>query len=94
MHHVRSKARGARPRRGAQLTVRNVPPHVASGLRRKARTERKSLNAVLVEALSREFEGIAPLHHDLDHLAGAWEKDRAFDSAIAAQDRVDESMWR
>jgi hypothetical protein len=39
-------------------------------------------------------EGGAPLHHDLDALAGTWEDDPEFDRAIADQDRVDEALWR
>ena len=31
---------------------------------------------------------------DLNDIAGSWRKDTAFDSALAAQDTVDEEMWR
>jgi hypothetical protein len=84
-------------RTSAQYTVRDVPAHVDGALRRKAREEGKSLNQVLRDALVREAGAgdLSPvLHNDLDHLAGKWEDDPAFDQAIAAQDRIDESLWR
>jgi hypothetical protein len=79
-----------------QFTVRRVPSRVARSLRDKARRERRSVNSVLVQALALaagtgEDE---PRFHDLDWLAGTWVKDPAFDAAIAAQDQVDESLWR
>ena len=80
----------------AQYTVRDVPAHVDGALRRKARDEGKSLNQVLRDALAKEAGAAEPhaLHHDLDHLAGKWEQDPEFDQAIAAQNRIDESLWR
>jgi hypothetical protein len=77
--------------------VRDVPAHVDSALRGKAQAEGKSLNHVLREALAREA-GVAGgpdvLHHDLDGLAGQWVEDAEFDRALAAQDHIDESLWR
>ena len=79
----------------SQLTVRGVPAHIDRALRGKAAAEHRSLNEVLVEALGRGA-GVeaAPVFTDLDHLAGKWEEDPAFDAALAAQDLVDEEMWR
>jgi hypothetical protein len=80
-----------------QYTVRDVPPTVDAALRRRARREGKSLNRLLREALVREAglgEADGVVHHDLDRLAGLWEPDPAFDAAIAAQDTVDEDLWR
>jgi len=80
-----------------QFTVRNVPEHVARALRRKAEESNQSLNKTLIEALARQAgteEGEEPAFHDLDHLAGKWEEDPEFDEAIAAQDKVDESLWK
>ena len=31
---------------------------------------------------------------DLDSLAGSWQEDPAFDSAVLAFEQVDEAMWR
>jgi hypothetical protein len=80
-----------------QYTVRGVPPPVDAALRRRARQEGKSLNRLLRDALVREAGlagGEEVVHHDLDPLAGRWEHDPAFDAAIAAQDAVDEDLWR
>jgi hypothetical protein len=80
-----------------QYTVRAIPPHVDRALRRKAAAERKSLNAVLCEALIKEAGVAEPsgrLYTDLDALAGRWLDDPGFDEAIQAQDRVDPSLWR
>lgn len=80
-----------------QFTVRNVPGHVANALRDKAKKQKKSLNSMLVEALSGQAgvgDSGEPVFHDLDHLAGKWVEDPEFDEAIAAQDRIDESLWK
>lgn len=79
-----------------QYTIRNIPDHLDSELRRVAREKGKSLNEVAVEALAR---GAGVSDHprrrrDLSDIAGTWRKDPAFDRAIAAQDTVDEEMWR
>jgi len=84
-------------RANVQYTVRDIPAHVDGALRSKARQEGKSLNRVLCETLAREAGVSAPsqvLHHDLDDLAGKWEDDSAFDQAVAAQNQIDESLWR
>src|SRR6185436_4502330 len=82
---------------GVQYTVRNVPRRVDAALRRKAAEEGKSLNEVLRQAVIREA-GLAGderrTYHDLDHLAGTWVEDPDFDAAIAAQDVIDESLWK
>jgi hypothetical protein len=70
---------------------------VDRALRRRAAREKKSLNAILREALIREAEGAEPagrLYTDLDALAGTWRDDPGFDEAIRAQDQVDASLWR
>lgn len=78
-----------------QLTIRGVPAQVKKLLRHRADSERKSLNAVLVEVLS-AAAGLAARdkgYSDLDDLAGRWLDDPAFDDAIRAQDQVDQSIW-
>lgn len=79
-----------------QYTVRGVPPEVDRALRRRAERENRSLNEVTVDALRRGAGlGEQPMvHHDLDHLVGTWVEDPAFDAAIAAQNVVDERLWR
>jgi hypothetical protein len=88
-------ARTVRRLRSVQLTVRGVPLLVALSFKRKALREDKSLNTVLVEALSKEAGGSAEIiHDDLDFLVGSWEVDPEFDAALRSQHRVDEQLWK
>jgi plasmid stability protein len=79
-----------------QYTIRNIPPGLDRVLRRIAKREGRSLNDVVIAAMSRavgaEEEPIA--HRRLDDLAGTWEEDPEFDAAIEAQDRIDPALWR
>jgi len=79
-----------------QYTLRDIPPLLDSELRRRARVEGKSLNTVALEALARGTGlGETSLRQrTLEDVAGTWQEDRAFDEAIADQDRIDESLWR
>ena len=79
-----------------QYTIRAVPSAIDRALRRRAKQEAKSLNAVAVEALARGLELDAkPVEHaDLDALVGSWQEDKAFDRAIADFERVDEEAWK
>ncbi len=79
-----------------QYTIRNIPDFLDSALRGAARRDGKSLNEVVVEALSRgaglgENRG---RQRDLHDIAGTWLEDPEFDHAITAQDSIDEEMWR
>ena len=79
-----------------QYTIRNVPETLDEALRRVARERGKSLNEVAIEALARGA-GIAQdrsRQRNLGDIAGTWRKDAAFDSALAAQDTIDEEMWK
>ena len=79
-----------------QYTIRNVPDSLDEALRRAAREQGKSLNDVAIEALARGagVTGERGRQRDLSDIAGTWGKDPAFDSALAAQDTIDEGMWR
>jgi hypothetical protein len=79
-----------------QYTLRNVPQAVDEALRRRAREEGKSLNDVALEALC-EGVGLGPQRlrrRDLSDLAGSWKPDAEFKKAIAAQDQIDEDLWK
>jgi plasmid stability protein len=93
---ARARRGTTRRRSSGQLTVRNVPIAVENALRRRAAGEGVSLNQVLVDSLARAAGAGAPtrIYDDLDQLAGRWEDDPAIDAALAAQDEVDESLWR
>jgi len=79
-----------------QYTIRNVPDSLDEALRRAARARGKSLNEVAIEALARGagVTGESRRQRDLGDIAGTWHKDAAFDNAVAAQDTIDEEMWR
>ena len=79
-----------------QYTIRKVPVSLDEALRRAARERGKSLNEVAIEALARGAGVTAERdrQRDLRDIAGTWRKDPAFDSALAAQDTIDEEMWR
>ena len=79
-----------------QYTLRAIPADIDRALRRRAKQEAKSLNAVAVEALARglELDAKPVEHHDLDALIGSWQEDPAFDRAIADFKRVDEEVWK
>jgi plasmid stability protein len=79
-----------------QYTIRNVPNSLDAALRRRAQEQRKSLNEVAIEALARGagISGDRSRKRDLSDIVGTWQNDPAFDEAIAAQDTVDEDLWR
>jgi hypothetical protein len=79
-----------------QYTIRGIPPAVDGAIRERARAAGKSLNEAAVEALA-EGAGMAGAprkRRDLGDIAGTWKADKGVDSALAAQDRVDEDLWR
>jgi len=79
-----------------QYTIRTIPVAIDRALRRRAKQEEKSLNAVTVEALARglELDAQSVEHTDLDGLIGSWKEDKAFDLAIADFERVDDAMGK
>lgn len=79
-----------------QYTIRAVPALIDRALRRRAKQESRSLNAVVVDALARglELEAKAAEHSDLDALVGSWQEDPAFDKAVPDFGKVDEEAWK
>jgi len=79
-----------------QYTIRGIPADVDSALRERARAAGKSLNKAAVDALA-EASGMAGAprkRRDLGDIARTWKADKAVESALAAQDRVDDDLWR
>jgi len=78
-----------------QYTLRDIPPLLDSELRRRAKVEGKSLNAVALEALTRGAGLVeTPLRQrDLSDIAGTWQEDPEFDRAIAEQDQVNDQHF-
>ena len=67
-----------------------------AALRERARAAGKSLNEVVLDALAEGvgLNGARKKRRDLSHIVGTWKEDKAFDEAIAEQDRGDEDLWR
>lgn len=78
-----------------QYTIRNVPAAVDAAIRRRARAAGASLNQAANDALA-EGAGVGSerQRRDLSDVAGTWKPDRAIESALAAQDTIDEAIWR
>lgn len=77
-----------------QYTIRGIPALVDHAIRERARAAGKSLNEAAVDALA-EGAGVAGTprkRRDLGDIAGTWKADKALESALAAQDRVDEDL--
>jgi hypothetical protein len=79
-----------------QYTIRGIPPAIDQTLRERARRSGKSLNEAAVEALA-EGAGLAGAprkRRDLEDIAGTWRADKAVEAALAAQDQVDDDLWK
>ena len=79
-----------------QYTIRGIPAAVDNAIRARARVAGKSLNEAAVDALS-EGSGMAGAprkRRDLGDIVGTWKAEKAVESALAAQDRVDPDLWR
>jgi hypothetical protein len=79
------------------LTIRQVPPDLASALEEERRRRGKSLNQTVLELLAQSL-GIAgrARSNGLAALSGTWtaEELREFESATASLEQVDEELWR
>ena len=73
-----------------------MPPAVDAALRERARVSGKSLNDVALEVLEAGAHAIGalPKRRSVDDIAGSWQEDEDFDEAIAAQDQIDEDLWK
>jgi hypothetical protein len=79
-----------------QYTIRRIPRSVDEALRRRARTEGKSLNEVALDVLrdGLGLRGEPVVRRDLSDIAGTWQQEAAVEAALAAQDQVDEDLWK
>lgn len=79
-----------------QYTIRNIPETLDAALRHSARLQGKSLNRVAVEALARGagLSDSRTRQRDLSDVVGSWRKDTEFERALAAQDTIEEDLWR
>ena len=82
------------------MTIRGLDDTTITALKEKAKQEGTSINAALVKILRKEL-GIekkkhTAVYHDLDHLAGTWDKkDLAeFRKNVKDFEKIDEKMWK
>ena len=78
------------------ITVRNIPPDLASALNREKRRRGQSLNRTVVELLSQSLGVGTTRSNGLARLAGGWTDEQAaeMEEAMAPFGRVDTEMWR
>jgi hypothetical protein len=79
-----------------QYTFRNIPKHVDSALRRRARREKKTLTQVAIEAMA-EGLGIAAEwapRRSVRDLLGARGQDPELAAALEDQRQIDPELWR
>ena len=79
-----------------QYTIRGVPAALDTALRQRARARGTSLNKAAVDALieGAGLTGAPRKRRHLGDIAGSWRSDKAVESALAAQDEVDEGLWK
>ena len=79
-----------------QYTIRGIPALLDDAIRERAKAEGKSLNEVAIAAIA-EGLGVGAddiVRRDLSDVAGTWRAEKAVADALAAQDRVDEGLWK
>ena len=78
-----------------QYTIRNVPDYLDAALRSAAREQGKSLNEVILTALTdgAGLGNVPSRKRELGDIAGTWVEDPAFDAALAEQNAIDDRMW-
>mgnify|MGYP001594011826 FL=1 len=82
------------------MTIRGLDDNTIKALKEKAKQEGTSINAALVKILRKEL-GIdkkrhTVIYHDLDHLAGTWDKKdySEFLKNVKDFEAIDENMWK
>lgn len=83
------------------ITVRKLPPTVARTIRERASREGISTNKAVISLLE-EATGrkrprrAAPVHRELDALAGAWSREESaeFERALRGQRAIDSELWK
>ena len=89
-----------RNKRTRAITVRGVPAEVERVIRKKTGETGESVNRVVLRLLE-EGAGVRKerkksVHHDLDALFGAWNREeaRSFDRALKEQREIDPDLWK
>jgi hypothetical protein len=79
-----------------QYTVRGISEALDKAIRRRAREKGSSLNEVAVKALADGLGlgGERVARRDLSDIVGTWKRETPVEAALAAQDVVDEALWK
>ena len=76
-----------------QYTIRGIPREVDLVLRERAKTQRISINQLIIDELSRATVGRSKVA-DFSDLVGCWEADEAFDKVLEQQREINPDDWR
>ena len=83
------------------ITVRNLPVAVARTIRERSSREGISSNKAIISLLEeatgkKRPRAAAPLHHELDALAGTWSREESveFERALREQRTIDPELWK
>ena len=82
------------------LTIRKIPPVVATAIRKRAVHNHSSLNkaavSILEEAVGAKPEKKSALYHDLDWMCGSWNSRDAklMEKSIASGRKIDKELWK
>jgi len=78
------------------LTIRNLPPSLASALEREKRRRGKSLNQTVIDLLGQGLGEHGARSNGLGRLAGGWSEEEfgVFERATAQFEAIDEDLWR
>ena len=79
-----------------QYTLRNIPKALDAAIRRRAKTEQKSLNEVAIQAMAKALRvgDTSVRYRKLSDIAGTWREDPEFDAAIDEQQQIEEKLWK
>jgi hypothetical protein len=82
------------------VTLRNIPHALNRAISARGRAKKMSINKAVLDLLEEHLGGSIPSkgseYHDLDDLAGVWNKQEAdaFDKALARQRSIDKDLWK
>lgn len=79
-----------------QYTVRGISQALDKAIRRRARETGKSLNEATIDVLADGlgFGEAGVVRRDLSDIVGTWRTEAPVEKALAAQDLVDEALWK
>ncbi|NJD56445.1 MAG: hypothetical protein FIA94_08595 [Nitrospirae bacterium] len=82
------------------MTIRGLDDITMKALKERAKQDGSSINTALLRILKKEL-GIEKkrhtvVYHDLDHLAGTWDKKELADFRCNVKEfeKIDEKMWK